>query len=672
MGEVKVTVSSNQPKSVNVKSNTVQHPITATPDLSQYYSNIAGNYADLAKDWAIKLDEAVEGNEYSAKYNAQRASNYKDEAQNISNTMTQNYSVYNSNLLSTKDSAVESINTNKTNAISEINSTKTSAVAEITTAESGAINAINTNKNSVISEINSAGKSYDNLTKSQITNCLLEVPQRIKLELNNGVLTLKAGSVVIIDGKDYTIPSVPTVNTGTGTNKGFFYYEKSRNMILFGRCGSGNSLPADNSQYDLFYNTSDGKVYRWLSSRWTSDAGYSLPLMVATRTSVANQIASIEQVFNGFGYIGNMVWVDKGVKGLIPDGRNEDGTLKNIEYTTSALKFTTFSNAYSWILDIYSNGNVGSYDKANYKVSSTAPQNIANYTLWFDTKNNIHKYTENAGETWFETRLFVFGNGASTTNGVVSSVDFYTTYQGAEKHEVDSKVSKTGDTMTGDLWINKTAGAFAIEGTGWKSFYAKSPDLDITNIQAVETQGARIISSDKNGAWFAGYQSSVNSSGQVVNQFLARRYVNGTAKSSGVLHYLDANGNEFFQFPRCTTKATTTSSASNSKVAVVVQNYLNGSSWYRVWSDGWIEQGGAVTNNNTAGSYQSVKFVKQFTNTPAFISYNIQINGASIATNIGAETPTADNVTTTGMNLFTIASDTKHYVRAGRWYACGY
>ena len=42
----------------------------------------------------------------------------------------------------------------------------------------------------------------------------------------------------------------------------------------------------------------------------------------------------------------------------------------------------------------------------------------------------------------------------------------------------------------------------------------------------------------------------------------------------------------------CTAKATTTSTASSAIPAVIVQNYKNGSSWYRVWSDGWIEQGG--------------------------------------------------------------------------------
>src|SRR5574344_2415354 len=29
----------------------------------------------------------------------------------------------------------------------------------------------------------------------------------------------------------------------------------------------------------------------------------------------------------------------------------------------------------------------------------------------------------------------------------------------------------------------------------------------------------------------------------------------------------------------------------------VIENYVNGASWYRVWSDGWIEQGGYVTDS---------------------------------------------------------------------------
>lgn len=48
----------------------------------------------------------------------------------------------------------------------------------------------------------------------------------------------------------------------------------------------------------------------------------------------------------------------------------------------------------------------------------------------------------------------------------------------------------------------------------------------------------------------------------------------------------------------CTTAATTTSTASSATPAVVVENYVNGTSWYRVWSDGWCEQGGVVSGIN--------------------------------------------------------------------------
>ena len=59
-------------------------------------------------------------------------------------------------------------------------------------------------------------------SKSQITNCLLEVPQRIKLELNDGVLTLKAGSQVI----------VPNGFEADGTTPKFDYADITSDKIL--------------------------------------------------------------------------------------------------------------------------------------------------------------------------------------------------------------------------------------------------------------------------------------------------------------------------------------------------------------------------------------------------------------------------------------------------------
>ena len=60
----------------------------------------------------------------------------------------------------------------------------------------------------------------------------------------------------------------------------------------------------------------------------------------------------------------------------------------------------------------------------------------------------------------------------------------------------------------------------------------------------------------------------------------------------------------------CTTSATTTSTASSERPAVVIENYKNGYSWYRIWSDGWIEQGGVIdTSSSVTGT---LKFLKPY------------------------------------------------------------
>lgn len=59
----------------------------------------------------------------------------------------------------------------------------------------------------------------------------------------------------------------------------------------------------------------------------------------------------------------------------------------------------------------------------------------------------------------------------------------------------------------------------------------------------------------------------------------------------------------------CTTPATTTSSATNERPAVIVKNWVNGKNWYRIWSDGWCEQGGEIYANNT------INFSIAFSNT---------------------------------------------------------
>lgn len=57
---------------------------------------------------------------------------------------------------------------------------------------------------------------------------------------------------------------------------------------------------------------------------------------------------------------------------------------------------------------------------------------------------------------------------------------------------------------------------------------------------------------------------------------------------------------------------------------VVVDAYQNGTEWYRVYSDGWIEQGGSIGTSTTSG-YPTyiITLLKPMANT----NFNVQVTG---------------------------------------------
>lgn len=50
---------------------------------------------------------------------------------------------------------------------------------------------------------------------------------------------------------------------------------------------------------------------------------------------------------------------------------------------------------------------------------------------------------------------------------------------------------------------------------------------------------------------------------------------------------------------------------------VIVETYLNGTNWYRIWSDGWIEQGGS----HSGGTSSTINLLKPFANTNYTLTY---------------------------------------------------
>ena len=212
----------------------------------------------------------------------------------------------------------------------------------------------------------------DGLSTSQITNCITKIPQDIKLELNeNGTLTLKAGSKVYVPngaGKFDVVTVQSDKSWGQTTyasgNIMLFYRSKYNDLFALNdyACYSGTSSPTAINNM-IWYDTANGKI-KWTNNKGSNwnDEGLSLPLNNSPYTN-GTGFTSIDQVFNGFGYIGNTLFILPGVKALIPNGRNVDGSLSNIIWTNTIVRTRTYSSA-TTALDIRSDGWFGDINPA--------------------------------------------------------------------------------------------------------------------------------------------------------------------------------------------------------------------------------------------------------------------------------------------------------------------
>lgn len=179
---------------------------------------------------------------------------------------------------------------------------------------------------------------------SGITNCITEIPQDIKLEIVDGTVVLKAGSKVYVPNGVGVFDNITTeqdltiISTGTG-KRTLYYAYADRNIVLFSSdADASGTTPSGTANY---YDTSANTVYRYNSGVRAGQLSFPL-----ARITINNGvITKIDQVFNGFGYIGGTVFTLPGVKGLVPNGRNADGTLNNANvFNATTVKINTPSD----------------------------------------------------------------------------------------------------------------------------------------------------------------------------------------------------------------------------------------------------------------------------------------------------------------------------------------
>ena len=310
-------------------------------------------------------------------------------------------------------------------------------------------------------------------------------------------------------------------------------------------------------------------------------------------------------------FSGSTITVKQGLKVLIPNGRNEDKTLKNIEYTVPEDKTINYTGigdkTYDFTL-LY--GNTGIWELSqNYQEADTPPTFYGFAQYYLNTKENI-MYLNNNNESWEPRTVAVLGKG-KLENGVVTS---FIPYQPVELAKNNAVVHNYGNEEINGVKTFANGYIYITGSDDFQSINCKNPEVDYANLRA-DQRGARLVSFDKNDQYY-GYFQTISISNVLKTAMGSRRRVSNIDYSSVINACVDQNGNTYGEAPTytnyadssgkivttqfltnrwTTSKATTSSSASKARPAVVIQNYVNGTSWYRVWSDGWIEQGGVVT-----------------------------------------------------------------------------
>lgn len=363
--------------------------------------------------------------------------------------------------------------------------------------------------------IASAGASFRNTSNwsNNMTNCITYIPQDINLELNNGTLILKAGSKVYVPngaGVFDAVTSTTNVSTTrTDSQECIVWRTSSGGLNIFPKIlfYSGTTAPTE-YKYMFWYDTTANKckVTSDYGSTWAAGASFPICLVETDGT----KISAIKQVFNGFGHVGATVFALPGVRGLIPDGRNADGSLKNTEFTISSVLTIGYNTPYN-----------------NYKISLNAygvDINVSNPVdrLEYKEKENIN-YNNNTNQKANAAHVgFVSCDGtritAFTLKSVFHAVD-YSDFKPVQDHSViEFQVPTAANNYT---WYRKYADGWVEQGGKFSTPQSTNDthaNINITlpvtmanNLYDFYAGGMVIIENGGTGGGWAGFYKNTNS-----------------------------------------------------------------------------------------------------------------------------------------------------------------
>lgn len=353
--------------------------------------------------------------------------------------------------------ALSDLDTLYKQSLSDLDNTRVQSLSELSTRRDDGLIALS--------------NASDALRQTQITNCIKELPQRIKCELDENGATLVAGSVITVPygvedlteqyqkGMTFINDNFIVYDTKFANGKFFVWAEVTKNISLAkaGTPTSSNTImavnldsvaltycntPTAHSGVDHLTDTTGYKYYEtttntmWGRGALTSEyaqATASLPIFTFERQE--GVITGILKIFNGLSFMGSTVFVDKELVCLIPYGRNFDGSLISIEHKTQTIGLLT-ADAANWKYNI-----VIDLSKKEGVFLPTATS-IGN-SRYYDVDENFW-YTEGTnGKGGKKAQWCLLGGCVTDENKTITSINLVQAFAAVNSQQIDGPLVPT-------------------------------------------------------------------------------------------------------------------------------------------------------------------------------------------------------------------------------------
>lgn len=210
--------------------------------------------------------------------------------------------------------------------------------------------AVTANGNKVFVMPSTVGNITDDVIYNRLGAELLTNPDMIRYENDNGYIKIKAGSTFVKPNgvgifEKITIPNDITISVIQDDHQIIF---SNGTQLFYINENNTFSQPTAPTAYSmmLWYDTTENKIKYTGNSGSTWTEGYCFPFGTADKLGIKDCFC------NGIGYFASCVWVLDGVNFLIPNGKNKDGTPKNIKHMVSRTQVYLFDDTISgeWAL----------------------------------------------------------------------------------------------------------------------------------------------------------------------------------------------------------------------------------------------------------------------------------------------------------------------------------